>query len=139
MALETTVEQVDGTPPVTVVGLDGELDGTSYERLIDIVRQAYDAGARNVVLDLSRLTFVSSSGLVAVHSAMRLMRGETPPDLEQGWEALRAIRDEVDDGRVHANLRLCGAQEGVQKVLDRTGLGPLLPSYPDRDAAIASF
>ena len=139
MALETTVEQVDGPMPVTVVTLDGELDGASYERVIDTVRQAYEGGARNLVLDLSKLEFISSSGLVALHSAMRLMRGEAPPDTEQGWEALRAIRDEVEDGKIHANLRVCGTQEGVQKVLDRTGLGPLLPSYPDRASAIAAF
>ena len=135
MALETTVEQVDG---VTVVALDGELDGTTYERVIDIVSQAYQGGARTLVLDCSGLTFVSSSGLVAVHAAMRIMRGDPPPDLEQGWEALRAIRDEVEAGSMHTSLRLCGVQEGVRKVLDRTGLGPLLPSYPDRAAAIAA-
>ena len=139
MALETTVEQHDGPPPVTVVALEGELDGTTYERVIDIVRKAYEGGARNLVLDVSNLTFVSSSGLVAVHSAMRIMRGEAPPDLEQGWQALRAIGDEVDAGVVASHLRLAGEQEGVQKVLDRTGLGPLLPSYPDRASAIASF
>src|SRR5918993_3855110 len=139
MALETTVEQVDGPTPVTVVALDGELDGASYERVIDTVRQAYEGGARNLVLDLSKLEFISSSGLVALHSAMRLMRGEAPPDTEQGWEALRAIRDEVEDGKMHTSLRVCGTQEGVQKVLDRTGLGPLLPSYPDRASAIAAF
>jgi anti-anti-sigma factor len=139
MALDSTVEQVDGPPPVTVVTLDGELDGTTYERVIDIVRDAYQRGTRNLVLDVSKLTFVSSSGLVAVHSAMRIMRGEAPPDLEEGWAALRAIRDEVESGTTASNLRLAGEQESVQKVLDRTGLGPLLPSYPDRAAAIASF
>ena len=133
MALETTVEQVDG---VTVVTLDGELDGTTYERVIDIVNQAYQAGARTLVLDCAGLTFVSSAGLVAVHSAMRIMRGDPPPDLEAGWEALRGIRDEVEARTRHTSLRLCGVQEGVQKVLDRTGLGPLLPSSPDRASAI---
>jgi anti-anti-sigma factor len=139
MALETTVEQVDGSPPVTVLALDGELDATTYERLIDTVRQAYEGGTRNLVLDLSGLDFVSSSGLVAVHSAMRIMRGETPPDVEEGWQALREIHQEAEDGTVHANLRLCGVQDGVQKVLDRTGLAPLLPSYADRASAVASF
>ena len=31
-------------PPVTVVTLNGELDGASYERVIDLVRDAYDGG-----------------------------------------------------------------------------------------------
>ena len=46
MALQTTVEQVEGPVPVTIVALDGELDASSYERVIDTVRQIYDAGGR---------------------------------------------------------------------------------------------
>src|SRR3954469_19590106 len=139
MALQTTVEQVEGPTPVTVVALDGELDGATYEGVIDTIRGLYAAGTRKLLLDLSDLSFISSSGLVAIHSAMRLMRGEAPPDTEQGWEALRAIRDEVDDGRAHTSLRVCGTQDAVQKVLDRTGLGPLIPTYPDRATALADF
>ena len=139
MALQTTVEQVDGPTPVTVVALDGELDGATFEGVIGTIRDLYVAGTRKLLLDLSGLEFISSSGLVAIHSAMRVMRGEAPPDTEEGWEALRAIRDEVDDGKQHTSLRLCGTQDAVQKVLDRTGLGPLIPGYPDRETALADF
>jgi anti-anti-sigma factor len=139
MALQTTVEQVEGPTPITVLALDGELDGAAFEGVIDTIRGLYDAGTRKLLLDLSGLTFISSSGLVAIHSAMRVMRGEAPPDTEQGWEALRAIRDEVEDGHTHPSLRLCGTQDAVQKVLDRTGLGPLIPSYPDRETALDGF
>ena len=139
MALQTTVEQVEGPAPVTILALDGELDGASYERVIDAVHRIYAAGGRRLLMDLTNLQFISSSGLVAMHASMRMMRGEAPPDPEQGWEALRAIRTEVEGGMVQANLRLCGTQEAVQKVLDRTGLGPLIPSYPDRATALAAF
>ncbi len=139
MVLQTTVEQVEGPVPVTVIALDGELDGSTYEGVIDAVRQVYQSGGRRLLLDLTGLQFISSSGLVAMHSSMRMMRGEAPPDPEQGWEALRAIRSEVEDGTIQTNLRLCGTQVAVQKVLDRTGLGPLIPSYPDRASALAAF
>ena len=68
------------------------------------------------------------------------MRGEAPPDPEQGWA--RPARDRErgrDGGSQRANLRLCGTQDAVQKVLDRTGLGGLIPSYPDRATALAAF
>src|SRR3954454_17759255 len=139
MALQTTVEQVDGPTPVAVVALDGKLDGATFEGVIGTVRGLYAAGTRKLLLDLTDLSFISSSGLVAIHSAMRVMRGEAPPDTEQGWEALRAIRDEVEAGRAQTSLRICGTQDAVQKVLDRTGLGPLIPSFPDREAALAGF
>lgn len=139
MVLQTTVEQVEGPVPVTIVVLDGELDASSYEHVIDVVRQIYDAGGRRLLMDLSKLEFISSSGLVAMHSSLRLMRGEAPPDPEYGWAALREIRNEVEGGAVQTNLRLCGTQDAVQKVLDRTGLGGLIPSYPDRATALAAF
>jgi anti-anti-sigma factor len=139
MALRTAVEQVDGGVPVTVLTLEGELDASSYEGVIETVRGIYAGGARSLLLDLTGLTFISSSGLVALHSSVRLMRGEAPPDAEHGWAAIRAISDDVDDGVAPSNIRLCGTQEAVQKVLDRTGLGGLIPSDPDRATALAAF
>lgn len=139
MALQTTVEQVDGPVPVTIVALDGELDATSYEGVIETVRGIYAAGGRHLLLDLTNLSFISSSGLVALHSSLQLMRGETPPDPEYGWAAIRAIGDEVGSGTEQADVQVCGTQDGVQKVLDRTGLGHLFPSHPDRASAIAAF
>jgi anti-anti-sigma factor len=139
MALQTAVEQVDSGVPVTVLSLGGELDASSYEGVIDTVRGIYEGGARSLLLDLTGLTFISSSGLVALHSSVRLMRGEAPPDAEHGWAAIRSISNDVDSAAAQSNLRVCGTQEAVQKVLDRTGLGGLIPSYPDRATALAAF
>lgn len=84
MALETTIERIEGPIPVTVVSLDGELDASNFEALIDTVRELYDDGARQLLLDLSSLRFMASSGLVALHSIVRIMHGEPPPDPEAG-------------------------------------------------------
>ncbi len=138
MALQTTVEQAETRVPVTIVALDGELDASSFEQVIDTVRGIHESGARYLLLDLTKLTFISSSGLVALHSAFRLMRGEPPPDPEYGWSALHSIGDE-QGAATEATLRLCGTQPAVQKVLDRTGLGGLIPSHPDRASALAAF
>ena len=54
MALQTTVEHVDGPEPVTVLTLDGELDGAAFEDVIDTVHGLYDAGTRILVLELDR-------------------------------------------------------------------------------------
>ncbi len=90
MALETTVEQVEARVPLTVIALVGELDASNFEALIQTAREQYDGGARNLLLDLTDLTFMASSGLVALHSIVRIMHGEAPPDPEAGWSALHA-------------------------------------------------
>lgn len=139
MALQTTVEQTQGRVPVTILALDGELDASTFEDVIGSIRGIYDGGARHLVLDLTGLEFISSSGLVALYSALRLMRGEAPPDLEHGWAALRAMNDETAVGAAQTNVRLCGTQDDVRKVLERTGLSGLFPSHPDRASAVAAF
>jgi anti-anti-sigma factor len=139
MAMETTITQVDGRVPITVVALDGELDASNFEGLIDTIGTLYSAGTRHVLLDLTDLRFIASSGLVALHSAVRLMRGEPPPDLEAGWGALHSMGHETADGSPQTAIRLCGAQPAVERVLERSGLSRLFVSHPDRAAAVAAF
>jgi len=139
MALQTTVERVDGRVPITVVALDGELDASNFERLIVEVRGLYAAGDRTLLLDLSGLTFMASSGLVALHGIVLVMHGDEPPDLEGGWSAFHALTNAVDGAERQAEVQLCGAQPAVTRVLERTGLDRLFMSYPDRATAIAAI
>jgi len=139
MALQTTVEHVEGHVPFTVLALDGELDASNFERLIEEVRGLYAAGDRRLLLDLSALRFMSSSGLVALHGIVLVMHGDEPPDLEGGWSALHAVTDAVQGGERQAEVQLCGAQPAVARVLERTGLDRLFISHPDRATAIAAI
>jgi anti-anti-sigma factor len=139
MALQTSVERVEGRVPITIVSLDGELDASNYERVIEEVRGLYEAGDRTLLLDLSGLTFMASSGLVALHSVVQVMHGEEPPDLEGGWSAFHALSNAVEGGAKQTEVQLCGAQPAVARVLERTGLDRLFVSHPDRATAIAAI
>lgn len=139
MALETHVDQASGRVPVTVLTLDGELDASNFTGLVEQVRGLYDAGTRHLLLDLTDLRFMASSGLVALHSIVRLMHGEPPPDPEAGWGALHALGQDVAEGSTQTEVQLCGAQPAVERVLSRTGLNRLFLAHPDRAAAIAAF
>ena len=137
MVLETSVERVEARVPVTVIALVGELDASTYEHLIEDVRGLYQDGARKVVLDLSGLTYMASSGLIALHSIVQVMHGEQPPDVEGGWSAFHALGNAVEGGK-QDDVLLAGAQPAVTRVLERTGLDQLFSSYPDRASAIAA-
>lgn len=139
MALETTVEQAEARVPVTIVALDGELDASNFEGLVDAVRGLYEAGTRHLLLDLSGLRFMASSGLVALHSIVRVMQGQPADDPESGWGSLHTVGLDVEGGTVQTAVRLSGAQPAVQRVLDRTGLTRLFEVHPDRAAALAAF
>jgi anti-anti-sigma factor len=137
MAMTIDVDDLGGDRAVSVVALDGELDASNYERLIEVVRDAYARGARGLVLDLSKLSFMASSGLFAFHSAFRIMRGETPPDPEAGWGALHEVAQDHDAEA--GNVRIAAPQEAIARVLERTGMGRLFPVDADRDTAVAAL
>ena len=138
MALDTTVEQVDGDPPLTVLALAGELDASNFASLVSEVQGLYAGGTRRLVLDLTELRFMASSGLVALHSIVRILQGEAPDDLEAGWGSLHAVGHDVAGGVTQTDVQLCGVQPGVLRVLDRTGLSRLFVIHADRAAAIAA-
>ena len=137
MAMTIDVDDLGGARSVSVVSLDGELDASNYERLIEAVRDAYARGTRGLVLDLSKLSVMASSGLFALHSAFRIMRGETPPDPEAGWGALHEMAQDHDAEA--GNVRIAGPQDAIARVLERTGMGRLFPVDADRDAAVVAL
>jgi anti-anti-sigma factor len=139
MALETTIEQATGRVPITIIVLDGELDASNFNELIETARQLYDSGTRHLLLDLANLRFMASSGLVALHSILRLMHGEAPTDPEAGWGALHSLGLDVSGGETQTEVQLCAPQGAVERVLTRTGLSRLFLVHPDRASAIAAF
>ncbi|HEX5149475.1 MAG TPA: STAS domain-containing protein [Candidatus Limnocylindrales bacterium] len=139
MALETTIEQATGRVPITIIALDGELDASNFTDLIETARRLYDSGTRQLLLDLTNLRFMASSGLVALHSILRVMHGEAPPDPDAGWGALHSLGFDVSEGGTQTDVQLCAPQGPVERVLIRTGLSRLFLVHPDRASAIAAF
>jgi anti-anti-sigma regulatory factor len=133
-----TATQAQDEVPVTVLHIKGELDASNYQIIIDKAREAYAGGTRNVLLDLSEVPYMGSSGLVAFHSVALLMRGETPPDPEGGWGALRSIDREREAGP-QQHVKLLNPQPKVDRVLRMAGFDQFFEIFTDEKAAIASF
>ena len=89
--MQMTVDHVQSRVPVTVLTIHGDIDASNYEQVIAKARELYAAGARRLLLDLSDVPFMGSSGVVALHSIALLMRGETPPDPDAGWQVFHSI------------------------------------------------
>lgn len=137
--MEITTTEVQGTSaPVTVLAAHGDLDASNYQDLIAKAQEAYDAGARDMLLDLSDTPYMSSSGLVALQSIASLLRGENLADSEEGWGAIRAIDRQRDSG-FQQHLKLLSPQPRVERVLDMVGFTRFLEIYADPDIAIASY
>jgi len=120
---------------VAVIALDGELDGSNFDQVIDAGRAVHAGGVRRVVLDLSNVTYMGSSGLVAIHSIALLLAGKEPTSPDDGWQAIHEINQAVEGD---PSVLLAGPQASVQRVLDRSGMAELFPIHADREAAVGA-
>jgi len=138
--MNLSVEQLTANKPVTILKIQGELDGSSYLDLIQETQNLYAAGTRHLLLDMSEMTFMSSAGLVGLHSAVMVMRGQEPPNMEGGWSVIHEISHDVSNSTgLDANCKLLQPQPRVQKTLGMTGFDNVLEIHTDRATAVASF
>lgn len=136
--MNISVNQALGRVPVAVLAIQGDLDASNYRDLIAKANQVHSAGTGHILLDLTHTSFISSSGLVALHSIALLLQGEQPPDPESGWTAIHAVGRGLGDlARQH--IKLLNPQPKVQQVLVKSGLAEFFEIHTDVTAAIASF
>lgn len=136
--MELEITEAQGRVPVTVMRLGGDLDASNYLDVIAKGKEVYAAGTRDLLLDLSGLSFMASSGLVALHSLALIMKGEEPPDPEHGWGAFRGVSRDRDRGVVD-HFRLYNPQPSVARTLEVTGFKNFVEVHTDLEAALASF
>jgi anti-sigma B factor antagonist len=96
-----------------VVEVSGELDMSTGPALERQLAALVNDGVTDVVLDLSRVSFIDSSGLSVLVVALKRLRSRG------------------------GALRLAGCQSPVQTVLDLTALSRVFFMYPSVDAALA--
>ena len=136
--MEIIVSQHQDTSPVTIVQLRGALDGASYQDFINETQKLYDAGTRDLLVDMNELSFLSSAGLSALHRTARVYRGEDSSTFEEGWAAIHAMGKERDSG-IQNHIKLLNPNEKIRGVLDTVGFLAFFEIFTDMDVALASF
>jgi serine/threonine-protein kinase RsbW len=136
--MDMSDEQAQANVPVTILRLAGEVDGSNYRQLIERVKTLYEAGTRHLLLDLSGVPYMSSAGLVALHSASLLLQQQPLPDTENGWRAIRGLGQAGGSGR-QPYVKLLQPQPRVAGVLEQTGLLKYFEVFQEEAAALASF
>lgn len=127
-----------GANGVTVLRLQGDLDASTFETLIERGRELYASGARALLIDMAEVGYMGSSGLVALHSVALILCGQEPPDPEMGWGAFHALQDDVEGDGV-SRVKILRPQPSVVRTLERTGLATFIEIHDDEQAALDSF
>jgi anti-sigma B factor antagonist len=98
-----------------VISLAGSLDALTAIQAQDAIGTQLNGGEQQVVLDLGRVDFMSSSGIRILLELLKRSRG------------------------TGGDLRLAATQPGVQRTLEISGLARLLKMYPSVEEAVRSF
>lgn len=111
--MEYTIERREGNR--AVISLQGRLDANSVQPLKDALTTAIAGGSTQLVVDMSAVSFIDSSGLSAFVTAFRLLREK------------------------NGILVLCRVGPQVKVALTQTRLSQVFPVYDDVDSAIADL
>ena len=136
--MEITVSTQQGAVPVTVIQPHGDVDASNYAQLVSKVESLVQDGARDFVIDLSDVPFMSSAGLVALHSIANMLRGEHATDMQSGWQALKSI-DRSREAGLQKHVKLLSPQEYVAETFDKAGFTQFFEIFTDLNQAVASF
>jgi len=124
--------------PVTILDLNGNIDGSNYMELIDKVRELFSEGCRDLILDMSQVNFLSSAGLVALHNVALTMQGRERSETESGWQSLHDLEHDLATG-FQPHIRLLNPQPKIAKILGSTLMDQYIQVFFDENEAIASL
>lgn len=130
--MEITVSQEQGRVPIAVFHITGAV--TDNEELERRAQEAFDGGARNIVLELSQVPYMATSGLRALHTIYEMLRTDAPEESDE------ATRKGIAAGTfMSPHLKLVKPTAHVLEVLRATGYDMFLEIHSDLKKAIASF
>jgi anti-anti-sigma regulatory factor len=130
--MEIAISQEQARVPVTVIRVVGPI--ISERELVEQARLAYENGARDILLDLTDVPYISSQGLRALHQMYTMLRTDAPNESDE------AVRQGIRAGTFSSpHLKLLNPSEKVAEVLHITGYDMFLESFHDRRTALAAF
>jgi anti-anti-sigma regulatory factor len=136
--MQINISTQQGRVPVTIMHLDGDLDASNYADAIQKAQELYEGGVRNLILDLSRVPFMSSAGLMAIHTIALIFGGGHPTKVEGGRPSFRAV-DPQRDIVARERVKLLNPQKQVSQVLDVVGLKQFFQIFDTQQNAVDSF
>ncbi len=132
--MDITVSQEQGRVPVTILHVSGQTDSTSANELEKKAMDVIDAGARHLVLDLSKVPYLSSAGLRVLQEVFNKLR-----EVSTG-ESDKEMYRRINDGSFTSpHLKLLNPTKEVMEVLKMSGFDMLVSIEKDLKTAVAAF
>jgi anti-anti-sigma factor len=119
--------------PIAIMSLKGEINASNFIQISDKAQELYMNPARNLIIDLSQVPSISSTGLAVIHKIALLYSG-VPQNVMQD-----ANPDFTHSSNARKHVKLLSPQPEVEKTIETAGLKLFFKIFKDLDSAIASF
>jgi len=136
--MQISFSKQEGRIPVTVMHLTGNLDASNYTDIIAKAQEIYNEGTRDLLIDLSKVPYISSAGLMSLHAVVLIFAGKSVLSKETNRPSFRSIDPQRDKAGLQ-HVKLLSPQIAVEQVLDVVGLKQFLDIHTDLETAIQSF
>ncbi len=133
-----TLSKEQGRVPVTVMRVNGDIDASNYTEVIKAAQEAYDNSARDLLIDLSKVPFISSAGLISLHTVALIFAGDSLQATGSSRPSLRSL-DPKRDRVVRKHVKLLGPQPQVEQFLEIVGLKQFFQVFDYLENAVQSF
>ena len=131
--MEISVSLEQAKEPIAVMRLKGALDASNFLEVVDKAQEIYQKPARNLIIDLSEVPYISSAGLVALHKIALLYSG-VPQQVEENTRP-----DFTHSSNARKHVRLLSPQPAVDQILETTGMKLFFKVFSNLDSALKSF
>src|SRR6266498_2362742 len=132
--MEITVSIQPASEPIAVMCPRGNLDASNFMEVLDKARELYNNPARNLIIDLSEVPYISSAGLIAIHQISLLYSG-VPQEVEKNdKEIIRPDFTHSSSARKH--VKLLSPQPNVEKTIEISGFKLFFKVFNDLESAI---
>lgn len=132
--MDIVITHEQGRKPVTVFQITGTVDSSTATDLEKQIKQAHEAGMRDLLLDLSKTEYVSSAGIRVLNSTMKMLRSDAPEESDEAMS--KGLRDGTWKS---PHLKLAHVPRYVSEAFKIAGMDMLLEYYDDTRKAIDSF
>src|SRR5512133_2205422 len=111
--MEIDVKIHKANEPIAIMRLKGEINASNFVQVSDKAQELYMNPARNLIIDLSEVTSISSTGLAAIHKIALLYSG-VPQQVEENVNP-----DFTHSSNARKHVKLLNPQPEVDKNLEK--------------------
>lgn len=133
-SLDLTIHQEQGRVPLTIFQFRGDLDANAHGPLQDAAAEACQNGMQWLLMDMSKVEFMGSAGLRALHFIDNMLRDKATAE-EEGASS----SDLVNSSFKSPYMKIVNPSRAVAKTLRISGFEMVFDVFYDRQSAIDSF